>query len=67
DPDVQLTVQRNFSELIGFVRGATHASDEEVWRFFACGMLLTVGAAVHLPLPGLRKEEDLERFIKGAA
>ncbi|HEU0168790.1 MAG TPA: TetR/AcrR family transcriptional regulator [Chloroflexota bacterium] len=67
DPDVQRIVQRRYSELVGFVQGASHASEDEVWRFFACGMLLTVGAAVDLPFSGLRREADLERLVRGAA
>jgi len=67
DPDVQRTIQRRFSELMGFVQGASQADEDEVWRFFACGMLLTVGAVLDLPLSGLRKQSDLERLVKGAA
>ncbi|MBV8087421.1 MAG: TetR/AcrR family transcriptional regulator [Chloroflexi bacterium] len=67
DPDVQRTVQRRYSELVGFVQGASHAPEDEVWRFFACGLLLTVGAALNLPVAGLRREADLERLVKGAA
>ena len=46
DPQVREAVGEGYAELWRFVQGTSGASDEEVFRFFAAGMLLTVDAAV---------------------
>lgn len=46
DPQVREAVAEGYAALWRFVQETTGASDEEVFRFFAAGMLLTVDAAV---------------------
>ena len=46
DPQVREAVAEGYAALWRVVREASGASDEEVFRFFAAGMLLTVDAAV---------------------
>jgi AcrR family transcriptional regulator len=55
DPEVREAVGERYAGLWRFVKGASGASEEEVWRFFANGMLLTVDAAIGL-LSRLGKE-----------
>jgi AcrR family transcriptional regulator len=55
DPEVREAVGERYAGLWRFVKGRSGASEEEVWRFFANGMLLTVDAAIGL-LPRLGKE-----------
>jgi len=49
DPDVQAAIRGGYGELVELVRAETGASDAELWRFFAHGMLLNVAAALDLP------------------
>jgi AcrR family transcriptional regulator len=55
DPEVREAVGERYAGLWRFVEGISGASEEEVWRFFATGMLLTVDAAIGL-LPRLGME-----------
>jgi AcrR family transcriptional regulator len=48
DADVQALVRTEYGRLYRYVRDASAASDEDVHRFFAEGMLLNVGAAMGL-------------------
>jgi AcrR family transcriptional regulator len=48
DPDIRVAVRQEFGRLHRFVSGRAQASPEAVHRFFAEGMLLNVGAAVHM-------------------
>lgn len=59
DPEVREAVGERYAGLWRFVEDASGASEEEVWRFFATGMLLTVDAAIGL-LPRLGKETPLQ-------
>jgi AcrR family transcriptional regulator len=61
DPEVREAVGERYAGLWRFVEGASGASEEEVWRFFATGMLLTVDAAIGL-LPRLGKGERLQEI-----
>ncbi len=62
DPDVREAVGRRYAALWRFAQRASGASDEEVWHFFATGMLLTVDAAIGL-MPRLRKKQWLQEFM----
>jgi hypothetical protein len=42
-------VRTGFGELYRYVQQASGAGDDEVRDFFACGMLMNVGAAMNLP------------------
>ena len=48
DPEVQRVVARRYLDLFGFAQGLTGCTEGEMQLFFACGMLMTVGAAVGL-------------------
>jgi AcrR family transcriptional regulator len=48
DPDVQAHVRRCFGALVGVVAELSGAPPEELWSFFAHGMLLNVTAAIGL-------------------
>ncbi len=62
DEEVRDTVGERFASLWRFVEETTGASEEEVWNFFAVGMLLTVDAAIGL-MGRLGKEGWLEEYI----
>ena len=64
DPEVREAVGERYAGLWRFVQGASGASEEEVWHFFATGMLLTVDAAIGL-MPRLGKKKWLQQFVKG--
>jgi TetR/AcrR family transcriptional regulator len=63
DEEVRERVGERFAELWRFVERTTGASEEEIWRFFATGMLLTVDAAVGL-IGRLGKEGWLEEHMR---
>jgi AcrR family transcriptional regulator len=48
DPEVREAVGERYASLWRFVQRTSGASEEEVWNFFAAGMLLTVDAAIGL-------------------
>ena len=48
DEEVREAVGEGYAELWRFVQNRSGASDEETFRFFAAGMLLTVDTAVGL-------------------
>jgi AcrR family transcriptional regulator len=48
DPDIQAHVRRNYGTLVAEVTELSRATPEEVWTFFAHGMLLNVTAALDL-------------------
>lgn len=48
DPEVREVVGEGYAALWRFVRETSGASDDEVFAFFAAGMLLTVDAAIGL-------------------
>jgi AcrR family transcriptional regulator len=48
DPEVQDHVRANYGRLVEEVRRLSGAAPEEVWRFFAHGMLLNITAALDL-------------------
>jgi AcrR family transcriptional regulator len=50
DPAVGPTVRRRYTDLYSQVQAAADASDERMRQFWAQGMLLTVAAAIELPL-----------------
>jgi AcrR family transcriptional regulator len=50
DPAVGPIVRRRYTELYSQVQAAAGASDERMREFWAQGMLLTVAAAIELPL-----------------
>jgi AcrR family transcriptional regulator len=52
DPEIRDAIRWGYGELVDLVRRETGASDEELWTFFARGMLLSVAAALDLPDPG---------------
>jgi AcrR family transcriptional regulator len=60
EPAVRHVVRAEFSALHAYVRDVSHASEEEIHHFFAEGMLLNVGAAIQLGLPGKSMEWTLE-------
>lgn len=49
DPEISQHVRRCFVELFDAVKEMTGADQERVARFFATGMLLTIGATIDLP------------------
>jgi len=49
DPDIGPSVAAAFKALFNDVRRASGASEEDVARFFACGMLINVTTALELP------------------
>lgn len=62
DPEVREAVGERYAGLWRFVEDVSGAKQEEVWRFFATGMLLTVDAAIDL-MPRLRKKTWLRGFM----
>ena len=62
DPEVREAVGERYAGLWRFVQDTSGASDEEVWYFFATGMLLTVDAAIGL-MPRIGKEKWLQEFV----
>ena len=48
DPDIQLHVRRGYGEVVSEVSELSGATPDEVWSFFATGMLLNVIAALDL-------------------
>lgn len=62
DPEVREAVGERYAGLWRFVEGVSGAREEEIWRFFATGMLLTVDAAIGL-MPRLRKKTWLREFM----
>jgi AcrR family transcriptional regulator len=49
DPEIQAHVRRCFAALVDITGELSGAPADEVWRFFAHGMLLNVAAALELP------------------
>jgi AcrR family transcriptional regulator len=49
DPEVRDVVHDEFAKILRFVARVSGASDEELWQFFASGMLMNVAAAMDLP------------------
>ena len=49
DEDVQRLVRDRFAELYHLVEDLSGASDEDIYLFFASGMLLNVAATLNLP------------------
>ena len=49
DPEIQEQVRRKYGEIIAEVGRLTGASPDDLWRFFASGMLLNIVAALDLP------------------
>ncbi|WP_157845195.1 TetR/AcrR family transcriptional regulator [Pseudofrankia saprophytica] len=49
DPEIRAHVHRCFVELFDAVKEMTGADQEQVARFFATGMLLTIGVTIDLP------------------
>jgi AcrR family transcriptional regulator len=64
DPEVREAVGERYAGLWRFVQDASGASEEEVWHFFATGMLLTVDAAIGL-MPRLGKNAWPKEFTQG--
>ena len=48
DPEIQEHVRDNYGRLVAEVQRLSGAAPEEVWRFFATGMLLNITAALDL-------------------
>jgi AcrR family transcriptional regulator len=48
EPAIQEAMRRNFGELVRTVAGLAGVSEDEMWPFFADGMLLNVVAALRL-------------------
>jgi AcrR family transcriptional regulator len=48
DPEIQEHVRERYSEIVGKVTALADAGAEDVWRFFATGMLLNLVAALDL-------------------
>jgi hypothetical protein len=48
DPEIRTRVRARFGELVREVQALSGAAPEEVWRFFASGMLLNVVAVLGL-------------------
>jgi hypothetical protein len=46
---VQKLVRKRYGDLYLYVQQASGANDDEIRIFFACGMLMNVGAAMDLP------------------
>ena len=65
DPEVREAVGARYAGLWRFVQDASGASEEEVWHFFATGMLLTVDAAIGL-MPRLGKKAWPKEFTTQA-
>jgi AcrR family transcriptional regulator len=65
DPEVREAVGERYAGLWRFVQDASGASEEEVWHFFATGMLLTVDAAIGL-MPRLGKKAWPKEFTTQA-
>jgi hypothetical protein len=59
---VREAVGERYAGLWRFVQGVSGAREEEIWRFFATGMLLTVDAAIGL-MPRIRKKTWLREFM----
>ena len=59
DPDIQAHVRRCFGDLVRVVTELSGSDPEEVWRFFAQGMLLNVTAA--LDLESIAAEDEWAR------
>ncbi len=66
DAEIREAVGERYAGLWRFVEGASGASEQEVWNFFASGMLLTVDGAIDL-MPRLGKQDWLRRFMGGEA
>ena len=60
DEEVREAVGEGYAKLWRFVQEKSGAGEEEVWNFFAAGMLLTVDAAI-----GLSERLGKERWIEG--
>jgi AcrR family transcriptional regulator len=58
DPEVREAVGERYASLWRFVQRTSGASEEEVWNFFAAGMLLTVDAAIGLKARLGREEPE---------
>jgi AcrR family transcriptional regulator len=48
DEEIRLNVQRRFADLVDEVRELSGAPDEDLWRFFASGMMLNVISTIGL-------------------
>ena len=59
DPDVRAVVRAGYKELVDFVRESTGASNEELGRFFATGMLINVLTAMDVEGAGETWGRDL--------
>jgi AcrR family transcriptional regulator len=51
DPEIRAAIRWGYGELVDLVRRETGAADEEIWAFFARGMLLNVTAALDVGDP----------------
>ena len=49
DPEIQAHVRQAYGEMVAHVTRLSGAAPEDVWTFFAHGMLLNVTAALNLP------------------
>jgi AcrR family transcriptional regulator len=49
DPEIAEVVRNGFGDLVTYVERVSGASEEEISRFFAHGMLLNVLASMHAP------------------
>src|SRR5215210_5333019 len=56
DPDIQEHVRENYGRLVAEVQRLSGAEPDEVWRFFAHGMLLNITAALDLEAIADRSE-----------
>jgi AcrR family transcriptional regulator len=63
DPEVREAVGERYASLWRFVQRTSGAGEEEVWNFFAAGMLLTVDAAIGL-MERLGKERELKEHAR---
>jgi AcrR family transcriptional regulator len=59
DPEVRTVVRAGYKELVDYVREATGASNEELGRFFATGMLINVLTAMDVEGAGETWGRDL--------
>jgi AcrR family transcriptional regulator len=66
DLEVRDAVAESYAELWRFVQEASGGSDEEIFRFFATGMLLTVDAAIGFLARLGRQGQQEERAVTGA-
>jgi AcrR family transcriptional regulator len=58
DPELREPVRREYMQLFDDVGRLSGASEDEVWRFMAAGMLLNVIAALDLPEDYMPKESE---------